>query len=70
METGQETTVTMVGFAGAVTAVLLWLLSFFAPALMMTAPPGLEAAFTTILACAVCYLAPAWKMGGAKPPAP
>ena len=44
METGQETTVTIIGFAGALTAILMWVLSYFAPAFFMAAPPGAEAA--------------------------
>lgn len=59
---GQETTVTVVGFAGALTAVLMWVLSYFAPAFFMTAPPGAEAAITTILIGLICFVAPEFKL--------
>ena len=70
METGQETTVTIIGFAGALTAILMWVLSYFAPAFFMAAPPGAEAAVTTVLIGFICFVVPAWKLGGGKPPQP
>lgn len=69
MDTGQETSVTMVAVAGACATIIMWLLGFYAAALMATAPRGLEAAITTILVGLVCYVAPAWKIGK-QPPAP
>jgi len=37
---------------------------------MMTAPPGAEAAVTTIFVGLICYVVPAWKLGGKQPPQP
>lgn len=44
------TNIRVVGAAGAITAVLFWVLGYFAPDFMATAPPGAEAAVTTIIA--------------------
>lgn len=67
---GQQTTVTVVLLAGAVSQILLWLLGYFAPDLMATAPPTVESAFGIILTAAICYFAPAWghPNGSDKPP--
>lgn len=42
--------------AGAAATVVIWLLSYFAPGLMETAPTGIEAAFTTLIASAAALL--------------
>ncbi len=55
---GNQSSVTAVGVAGAMATVIMWLLGFFAPGLMDTAPVGLEAAFTAILMAALCYWLP------------
>ena len=44
--------------AGAAATVLLWLLSYFQPGLMDTAPVGLEAALTTLIAAIAARLTP------------
>ncbi len=46
----QRTNVQVVGAAAAGATVIMWLLGFFSPELMDTAPVGLEAAFTAIIA--------------------
>ena len=53
-----STNVQTTALAGAGAAILMWLLGFFAPDLMATAPTGLEAATTTIIAVAVGYALP------------
>lgn len=68
MDAGQETTVTMVIFAGAVASVAMWLMGFYAPALMATATPAVTAAITTVFVGVISFVAPAWKLGGSKPP--
>ncbi len=45
----QRTNVQVVGVAAGVTTIVIWLLGYFAPALMATAPTGLEAAITGII---------------------
>lgn len=45
-----------VGIGAAATAVLMWLLGYFAPELMATAPPGLEASVTALVATAAGYM--------------
>ena len=46
---GNQTTVIQVGAAGALTTVLFWVLGYFAPAFMATAPTGVEAAVTALV---------------------
>lgn len=65
MDAGNETSVTVVGFAGAATAVLFWFGGYFAPDFMMAKPPGIEAAVTTVLVGALCYVLPTFRR---KPP--
>ena len=52
------TNVSAIGFAGAITTLLMWLLTYFNPHLMELLPPGGEAAVTTIISVVVGYLAP------------
>jgi hypothetical protein len=61
---GQETSVTAVALAGALAAILMWLLGFFLPDLMMTTPPGIEAAVSTVITAVICYVIPEMKVGG------
>lgn len=44
------TNVRVVGAAGATTAILFWILGYFAPEFMASAPAGAEAAVTTLIA--------------------
>jgi hypothetical protein len=44
----QRTNVQVVGAAAALATVTMWLLGYFAPELMDTAPTGLEAAATAL----------------------
>ncbi len=44
-----QTNVQTVGVAAGATVIVMWLLDFFAPALMATAPTGLEAAITGVI---------------------
>ena len=53
---GNATSVKTVGIAAGVTVVLLWLVGFFQPELMATAPVGLEAAVTAIIASVAGYV--------------
>lgn len=57
---GNQTSVTVVLLAGAVATVFLWLLNYFAPGLMATAPDALEPAIGTIITAGLCYFMPAW----------
>ena len=52
-----STNTKVVGVAAGAATVLMWLLGFFQPELMATAPVGLEAAFTGLIATAVAYIA-------------
>ena len=45
-----RTNVQVVGLSAGLATVVIWLLGFFAPELMATAPTGLEAAITGIFA--------------------
>lgn len=53
---GNTTSVKTVGIAAAVTVFILWLVGFYQPELMATAPVGLEAAITAIIASSAGYL--------------
>ena len=53
---GNETTVKTIGAAAAGATVAIWLLGFYAPDLMASAPVGLEAAVTALIASAVGYV--------------
>lgn len=46
----QRTNIQVVGGAAALATVTMWLLGFFSPELMDTAPTGLEAAITALFA--------------------
>jgi hypothetical protein len=72
MQVGQETSVTAVLVAGAGATILLWLLAYFAPGLMATAPASIENALGVIITAAICYVLPAWgaRAPTAKPPTP
>ena len=61
---GNQTTVTVVALGGAAAAIVMWLMDFFLPGLMMSAPAGLEAAITTILVALLGYFLP---FDGTKP---
>ena len=58
---GNNTSVTTVGIAGGITVVVFWLLGYFAPEFMESAPTGAEAAVTAIVSALVGYLV---KHGG------
>lgn len=45
-----------VGAAGAASTVLMWLAGYYLPDLMATAPVGVEAALTALIATAAGYL--------------
>ena len=62
---GPGTTVTVVALGGAAAAIVMWLAGFFAPALMGSAPAGLEAAITTIIVAVLGYVLP---YDGTTPP--
>jgi len=53
---GNSTSVKTVGIAAGITVVFLWVLGFYQPDLMATAPVGLEAAITAIVASLAGYL--------------
>lgn len=53
---GNKTSVKTVGIAAGITVVMLWLTGFYQPELMATAPVGLEAAVTAIIASLAGYL--------------
>jgi hypothetical protein len=53
-----QTNVQTVGMAAGATVIVMWLLAFFQPALMSTAPTGLEAAITGVIACVAAYILP------------
>jgi len=53
---GNNTSVKTVGIAAAITVFLLWLVGFYQPDLMASAPVGLEAAVTAIIASLAGYL--------------
>ncbi len=52
-----KTNVQVVGLAAALATIVMWLLGYFLPDLMATAPAGLEAAITGIFAVAVGAIA-------------
>jgi len=54
---GNTTSVKTIGLAAGSAVVFLWLLGFYQPELMATAPVGLEAAATGLFACLWGYLA-------------
>jgi hypothetical protein len=58
MDTGNQTTVTVVALAGGLTAIGLWILGYVAPAFMATAPAGVEAAITTVVVAILGYVLP------------
>lgn len=68
MDVGNQTSVTVVGVAGGLTTLGFWVLGYFAPAFIMSAPAGAEAAATTVLVGVLCYVLP--YTGEKKPPAP
>lgn len=68
MQGGQATSITAVLVAGAFSTIVLWLLTYFAPALMATAPASIEQAFGIILTAAICYFLPAWGAPAHPPP--
>jgi hypothetical protein len=63
---GNQSSVTAVLFSGAAATVLMWLLGFFAPELMATAPTGLETAIGTLITGGLCYLLPAFGAHGSS----
>lgn len=68
MQGGAQTSVTVVGFSGGAITILFWILGYNMPEFMMAAPPGVEAAATTVLVGLLCYFLP-WTGDGPKPPA-
>lgn len=48
----KQTNIQTIGAAAGSTTILLWLLGYFQPELMATAPTGLEAAITGVIAVA------------------
>jgi hypothetical protein len=61
---GQQTTVTMVAFCGAVAALLMWIVGFFLPEFAMSAPAGVESILSTIFVGLLTYFLPAWGANG------
>ena len=64
-----KTNVKTVGVAGGVTTLAFWVLGYFAPDFMQSAPTGAEAALTTVLAAIFCYFVPSTvfdRQGGPK----
>lgn len=57
---GNQTTVTVVLFAGALVTLLSWPLGYFFPEFVAAAPPGAVDAAEVVLTAVVCYFAPAW----------
>jgi hypothetical protein len=53
-----QTNVQTIGLAAAATVIIMWLLGFFAPDLMATAPVGLEAAITGVVVVITGWLLP------------
>jgi hypothetical protein len=53
-----QTNIQTVGLAAGATVIVMWLLGFFAPDLMATAPTGLEAAITGVVAVMAGYVLP------------
>jgi len=53
-----QTNVQTVGIAAGATVIVMWLLAFFAPDLMATAPTGLEAAITGVVAVIAGWFLP------------
>jgi hypothetical protein len=51
-----EKKIVAVGAAGAASTIILWLAGYYAPELMATAPVGLEAAFTALIATVAGYM--------------
>lgn len=70
MQGGQATSVTAVLVAGALATIVLWLLAYFAPGLMATAPEALEHSLGVIITAAICYYLPAWGAPSSPPPPP
>lgn len=68
MQGGQETSITAVLVAGACATIVLWLLAYYAPGLMATAPPTIENAIGVLITASICYFLPAW--GARRLPAP
>jgi hypothetical protein len=60
MKPGQDTSITAVLVAGAMSTLLMWLLGYFAPGLMATAPPTVEQAFGILITALICVFLPAW----------
>ena len=56
-----QTNVQTVGLAAGATVIVMWLLGFYQPALMSTAPTGLEAAITGVITCVAGYFLPKEK---------
>ena len=53
-----QTNVQTIGLAAAATVIIMWLLGFFAPDLMATAPVGVEAAITGVVVVITGWLLP------------
>jgi len=47
---GNKTTVTTISIAGALTALFLWVIGYFYPEFMSTAPAGAESILTVLFA--------------------
>jgi len=53
---GNETSVKTVGIGASAAVILMWLLGYYQPELMATAPTGLEAAFTGLFTTGFSYI--------------
>ena len=53
-----QTNVQTIGLAAGATVIIMWLLGFFAPDLMATAPVGVEAAITGMVVVITGWLLP------------
>jgi hypothetical protein len=56
-----QTSVQTIGIAAGTTVIIMWLLGFFAPDLMATAPTGLEASITGVVVVITGWLLPKEK---------
>jgi hypothetical protein len=55
---GNQTTVVTTAGAGAAAVIVLWLLTFYQPALMEAAPAGLEGAIVVLFSAIFGWFAP------------
>lgn len=61
-----STNVQTTALATFVAALIFWLLGYFSPELMATAPPGLESGLAGAIIAVIGYLIPDNTLGGGK----